>query len=325
MAIFLDAKIKANGGRSNLSQQVALNYFNKPYLFFETDEELKQRAYDAANNVQYLGEGGKIEVRSLLDEYWFRTWQTFQDTLEEMRRRNIHHREIMSDGRKFCQYFTNGEPVGIKLLNGVEFAPFKKLLKFSRHDYVEGMLKFGRFRIAPASSYDTPAYNVAMADVEIERSYRVSFISEYINGDEFIEIKGKMIPISQGYLPVGFPLPDYYLFSTCGVPERRMPTDFDADAALLIHRPDEFMSRMKAALHRVYPTWQFAERPVKYYDNYKDLPTDQDQEFCKDFKFAYQSEHRIVVRPNGIRHYTKLEPFFVELGDLSDIAEALHV
>jgi hypothetical protein len=66
------------------------------------------------------------------------------------------------------------------------------------------------------------------------------------------------------------------------------------------------------------------DRPVKYYDRYKDLPTDHDQEFYKEFRFAYQAEHRIVLSPNGIRHYPKLQPFFVELGDMSDIAEALN-
>ncbi|WP_131814557.1 hypothetical protein [Cognatishimia maritima] len=320
----LEAKAKSKGGRLPLYEHMRLSYCKKPFLYFDTDEEITQLAYDAANNIQYLGEEGKIEARPVDNDYWFRVWQTFQETMEEMARRGIHPREIIGDRDKFAQYFHDGEPVGLRLLKGVSFAPFKKLLKFSRRDYVQDMLNIGRFRISPASSYNNPAYNVAMADVEVERRYRVSLISEYMDGEDFIEVKGNRIPVSQGYLPVDFPLPDYYLFSTCGLPERRMPTDFQSNAALLIHRPREFVRRIKVALQNAQPTWQFMEGPVKYYDRYKDIPSDQDQEFYKEFKFAYQAEHRIILRPNGIGHYTNLQPFFVEIGNLSDIAEMLH-
>ena len=323
IATSIEARVKSNGGRANLQQNWRFNYCKKPYLFFATDEEVKQRAYDAANNAHYLGESGKIEARSPIDQQWSRSWQTFQDAIEEMTRRGIHPREILNGKEQFAQYFRDGRPMGPALLEGINFDLFGKLLKFSKREYVQDMLNHGRFRISPAASYDTPAYNVAMADIEIERSYRLSLISEYMNGQEFIEMKGTKVPVSQGYVPVGFPLPNYYLFCTCGAPERRMPTDFEADSALLIHRPEEFVKRMKAALHQVYPTWQFIDQPVKYYDSYKDLPTDRDQEFHKDFKFAYQSEHRIVLRPNGIQHNTTLQPFFVELGNLTDLAEVL--
>jgi len=325
VAAFLDAKAKANGDKLNLYERWRLHYCNKPYLFFETDAELLQRAFDAANNVHFLGESGKIEARSPIDKHWFQAWQTFQETVEEMTRRGIHYSEIMRGKNNFAPYFKHGEPIGMKLLDGVDFRQFEMLLKFSKREYVQDMLNYGRFRISPASSYDTPAYNIAMADVEIERSYRISLITEFIDGIESIDIKGKKVPVSQGYIQVGFPLPDYFLFSTCGIAERRMPTDFNADSALLIQQPKEFMVRMKAALHRIYPTWQFVERPVTYYDNYKSLKFDRDHEFYKDFKFAYQTEHRIILRPNGLQHYQKLEPFFVEIGDLGDIAEALII
>lgn len=321
----LGAKAKSKGGRLPLYERWRLNYCKKSFLYFETDEEITQLAHDAANNIQYLGEAGKIEARPVDDEFWFKVWQTFQEAMEEMACRGIHRREIIGDRKNFAQYFHDGEPVGLKLLEGVGFAPFEKLLKFSRPDYVSEMLNIGRFRISPASSYDNPAYNVAMADVEIERSYRVSFISEYMAGEDSIEVNRTRIPVSQGYLSVAFPLPDYFLFSTCGLPERRMLADFQSEAAPLVHRPKEFVKRMKAALHLAQPTWQLIDRPVKYYNRYRNFPSDQDQEFYKEFRLAHQAEHRVILRPNGLRHYTKLQLFFVEIGDLSDVAEILHL
>lgn len=320
----LEEKLRSNTGRLPAFEWWRLNYCRIPFLHFETDIELTQRAYDSANCLQYLGESGKIEARSPKDPFWSGVWQTFQEANEEMMRRRLDRREIIGERQQLARYFDNGDPVGVKLLQGLIFPPFEKLLKFSLNNYTREMLKFGRFQISPASSYDSPAYNVAMADMEIQRSYRHSLISEYMSGEEFIELKRKRIPVSQGYIPINFPLPDYYMFSTCGAPERRMATDFQSDSALLIHRPGEFARRMKCALLDLYPTWQFLSQPVKYYDRYKDLPTDQNQEFFKEFAFAYQVEHRIVLRPSGVRHYSKLEPFFVELGSLSDIAELLE-
>ena len=64
------------------------------------------------------------------------------------------------------------------------------------------------------------------------------------------------------------------------------------------------------------------EGEVYYFDPYNDIPKDMNQEFWKHIAYAYQKEHRCVLRPRmrkGI--HNALKPFFVEIGSLDDISE----
>ena len=73
-----------------------------------------------------------------------------------------------------------------------------------------------------------------------------------------------------------------------------------------------------------FPTWQFLEGEFYYYDPYNDIPRSRNQEFWKRFSYSYQKEHRCVLRPRR-QYFGELAPFFVELGPLGDIAEAIFV
>lgn len=129
--------------------------------------------------------------------------------------------------------------------------------------------------------------------------------------------------IQNGFIPLEFVIDDYYLFSTCKEIDRRMPTDFEADAALIVKSRAELMNRLKKAMLKQFPTWQFLEGEVYDYDPYNDIPRSKNQEFWKHFSYSYQKEHRCVLRPM-VQHFGGLGPFFVEVGPLNDIAEAVY-
>ncbi|QMU58596.1 MAG: hypothetical protein GKR98_10565 [Boseongicola sp.] len=319
----LSTRMNNSGGKLAGYLRWQLSYCQKPFLFFDTHEEAKRRFHDAALSVNFLGSEGKIEIRAPDDRFWHKVWNAFVEATVELDRRHIDLKKIQAELGPIAPYFGKGQPIGVRILNGIKFEPFQCLVKFSRREFVDDMMRYGRFRIAPASSYNSSAFNRATKDLEIERKFRVPLISEYMAGDETVSVNGQEVPTSQGYVPVSFTLPDYYPFSTCAAAERRLATDFDADAALIVRDTKAFIARMKNALNYAFPLWECIARPVTYYDPYKDAPSDPDQEFYKHFSYAYQVEHRIILRPRGVMHFSNLEPFFVELGNLDGIAEAL--
>ncbi|MGV2873211.1 hypothetical protein [Colwellia sp. E150_009] len=93
-----------------------------------------------------------------------------------------------------------------------------------------------------------------------------------------------------------------------------------SDAALIIRDKKLFLNKLKSALRETLPNWQFLERNVYYYDPYDDALEDKDKEFWKHFAYAYQKEHRCVLRPK-YRLNKPLHPIYVELGSLEDISE----
>ena len=201
------------------------------------------------------------------------------------------------------------------------------LLKFSKKKYIDEMHKHGRFRVSPASYYSKGSHLKAVKDFEMERIYKFKALTESMAGEISIEWGGADMPIKNGFIEIHFTMDDYFIFCTCKEISRRMPTDFDSDAVLIIKDKKEFLARMKSHMIDAQPDdWEFAEGDVYYYDPYNDVPRDPKQEFYKHISYRYQREHRCILR----RKYKdntgkKLAPFFVELGDLSDISEVLSV
>jgi hypothetical protein len=70
------------------------------------------------------------------------------------------------------------------------------------------------------------------------------------------------------------------------------------------------------------PGWHATVNAVEYYDPLLVTPGEVDVLTCKHFRYAYQKEVRVAWLPPG--PIQTLEPIFVELGSLSDIAEVLY-
>lgn len=317
-----DNEKSVRGGQLALQDCWKYAYYKSPYLLLEEDETIKERFSDVFTNGFEISEEGKMSFTPMSgNDHQFSKLLT--EMLEEMNWRGIISSDLKGSSKDQVQaYFSGGIPKGVKLFEGVKNTSNNWLLKFSQREYVEDMYKFGRFRISPASYYSKGSHIRAMKDLETVRDYRLRSINDILKGIDSVEFQGEKTNIINGIVPIQFVMGNYFLFCTCRDISRRMPTDFEADSVLIIKNKGEFIQRIKTELQISYPDWEFLERNVYYYDPYHDLPTDRDQEFYKHLSYAYQKEHRCILRPKNPNEYVdNLEPFFIELGALSDISE----
>lgn len=116
--------------------------------------------------------------------------------------------------------------------------------------------------------------------------------------------------------------PDYFLLSLCDSVYYRMPTDFDADSALIIKDPGRFAQRVISSFLVRFADWKPLYGPVTYYDPYRDYTKLSVHEMSKPFGYAYQREVRIVMQATRRPRQT-LEPEFLDIGPMDDYAELL--
>lgn len=313
-----------NGGKLPNHQWFRVNYYKNPYLILETDQNIEDRFRDIYINTIDLSPEGKIVPDPMMANN-HRLAQLFTEVIEETNwRGNLTNDVVRSANAVVSGYFTERPPLGCRMFGDRTSLPGECLVKYSKAEYVRDMLKYGRFRISPASEYSKGSHIKAIRDYETRRSYYLPALNELIaKGDDFelIGVKGKIV---NGFIPVDFVVDDYFLFSTCREIDRRMPTDFNSDAALIVKDRSQFLKRVKKAMLAYLPSWLFMAGEVYYYDPYNDIPKADDQEFRKHIAYSYQKEHRCVLRRHSI-NYAKLEPFFIEIGSLDDIAEAVYV
>lgn len=116
---------------------------------------------------------------------------------------------------------------------------------------------------------------------------------------------------------------DFYIYCTSSRYHYRLIDDFDADAFILFSDPSAFSDRFAEAVRAALPDHTVGAGPVQYFDPYDGPGNTVDPLFWKHFRYAYQSEYRFVwVPPQDRKH---MEPIFVGLGPLHDIAELFEL
>lgn len=195
--------------------------------------------------------------------------------------------------------------------------------KFGRRDHIAYALKFGRLRIAPASSYDDPSLNAAQTDKELEH-YAVTPNEQLKMKVHGLNAEGKKveIPVQKLELFRYMMVPDFHVWC-CGLGyDARLFHEFKADAALIIHDNAAFCTRLAETVSRECPKYTKSEGAVQYYDPHTVKREELVPTFSKHFRYAYQNEYRLAWKvPNS----EKMEPFFVELGALRDIASIVEL
>jgi hypothetical protein len=314
-----------NGGRLPKHEWWRQLYYREPYLLLESNDVILERFGDVLSNSVDITANAQIAPTPMMENDG-RLSRLFTELIEETNWRGILTKDSMGvAGEQLSAYFDGGEPVGVRMFRGALDVRDDWLFKFSKTEFVADMHRYGQFRVSPASFYARGSHLRAMKDLETRRPYRMKAIHEALNGTTSIDFEGNRLPIVGGVVPLEFIMGDYYLFSTCNRLSRRMPTDFEVDAVLVIKEKAEFIRRFRQALLEQRPTWEFLEGNVYYYDPYNDIPKDRNQEFFKHVSYAYQREHRCVLRPKGkIPDNVSLEPFFIEIGRLDDIAEMIN-
>ena len=176
----------------------------------------------------------------------------------------------------------------------------------------------GQIWIRPASGYSDPSLSLAIRDEELEvvaglplgtRLKRQSDNGEY----QEIPIAGRIFATKKSET-------DFYIYCTAAKYDHRLFDDFKSDACLLVHDPKGFAMKIVEACKQSYSDWLFAEKMVCYYDPLR-LNRIDDIPLSKHFRFWYQREYRIVLKPKD--PIKRLEPIKLSLGKVSDLCELM--
>jgi hypothetical protein len=286
-------------------------------------EAVRQRWVDTFINVNDINENGQITPRAdLADD--FLHFQKFTHALEELGGRGGIPTDTSADLRAiFDGYFAHGEPLGLQTLRAYARPNGPFLVKYSRFQFLEETYRLGRLRISPASSYAAQIHNYAVRDAELERPVVVPTFRERLRGETEFLYEGRVIRYGADDLIIPVVVPDFYIYCLSAAIYYRLPTDFDADAALVIRDPKQFIFRIKQAFRKARPGYRAVSGEVLYYDPYTDHRNLSQPQMTKHLRYAYQREHRIAFVPD--RHATLPDqPIFLDIGSMTDYADLLR-
>ena len=176
----------------------------------------------------------------------------------------------------------------------------------------------GEIRLRPASDYSDPSLNLAIRDEELETVVGLPVgtrLKMQCDNGEYQEL-----PIAGRIFSRKKSETDFYIYCTAAKYDHRLFDDFDSDACLLVHEPKGFVRKIVEACKQSHSDWLFAEKMVCYYDPLR-LDRIDDIPLSKHFRFWYQHEYRIVLKPKG--PIKRLEQINLSLGKVSDLCELI--
>jgi hypothetical protein len=314
-----DQRAKVNGGSLPRSDWWRREYVANPYLLGCPEDRLAIRFHDVFTNQTELSREALIGILPVDDGNQF--MRKFTHLLEEYSLRGGLP-SLDNIPKDTVDYFANGGPIATRIFAGYVEPPRPFLVKYGRRQFLEPMLRKGEVRISPASYYSDTSHNAAIQDDEVSRVFCIPTWRERLDGKTYTDIQGHRIDYKDDDIVLPVVFNDYYLYSLCDHIYYRMPTDFGADAALVIHDPVRFTQRVISAFLAAYPDWEPLEGPVTYYDPYLDYTKFRVPEMAKPFGYSYQREVRIAFKPRR-RPATKLKPVFLSIGPMDDYADLL--
>jgi hypothetical protein len=294
-------------------------YRRNRYMRHLNDANFKQRLLHVTNNMWCVDEDGKLSLEPSIakPDRWMASWTHL---LEEASMRGIGLPVLTDDDRD--AFSSNpSRPLlrqGVQALRGVQARQF--LAKFGKREHLEASLQEGRFRIAPAGSYNDPSLRGAVFDDELEVTVETPGENMTVQPIDQRTGKPKGPPLEpMGNVQVSRRLhTNFYVMCFTTSLDPRMFLEFDADACLVIRNPKTFVRRLVAAFHRTVVDWPSEAKPVRYVDPLRDRPP-SDVIFSKHFRFAYQEEFRVAWLPPF--NVSSLEPVFVDVGSLTNSAQ----
>lgn len=312
-------------------QLVSIDYRRERYLEALPDNELTDRAADAMLNVYDFSEAQKLDV-NLDDQATVQALSRMGEVMEEVR---LRRGEISADWYRELakRWGLPKTPDKIRAaLAGIrkhssslpEGGIADGVAKYGEVSHMEEALERGRFLISPASRYtEDPSLNRAQSAVELEFEYPVDLKRtrfELLSEDR--KTNFGPIPMTSAKVTHRFST-NVYVFCSSRRLGPRLFNDFDADACLLIRDRHAFMSRLVAATTTLLPDWRVLAFDVNYLDPFSKDARAARPVFTKPIRYQYQHEHRVIWVPPTTKD--ALDPFFVEIGSLSDIAEVIRL
>jgi hypothetical protein len=299
------------------------DYASNPYLLGAPDDRIGSRFKDIFINQTELNPHAQIGLLPIENEHAF--MQKFTHLLEEydLRTGGQLPLDVIAEARApALKYFENGEPIATKIFSNHIAPTLPFTVKYGRREFLEPMLKTGRLRICPATYYNNLSHNSAIKDDEIHRTFFIPTFRERLKGIYHIVVQGHRIEYGDDDIILPVEAPDYFLLSLCDSIYYRMPTDFGADAALIIRDPNRFAQLVISSFLARYPDWKPHYGPVTYYDPYRDFTKMRVHQMTKHFGYAYQREVRIVREALRTPRQV-LQPEFLDIGPMEDYAELL--
>jgi hypothetical protein len=301
-------------------QIVGEDYRRNRYMGHLSDDQLARRIEDIVANSHTITPEGLISLDiNAISLYWF---AKLQEVIAEMTFRHGPYPAGWSSG------FINPSRLPGSLspeqlekrqqLKPRTQLPTSFLIKYGKIQHIEAAYYKGQIRVSPASTYKDPSLNAAIRDDEliVKVDFDPTFSGIY-ESDQADELAGQNIR-REMHKRMGT---NYYVYCTSSELSTRLLLDFEAEAALIIRDPDAFLRRVNIAIRQQLPDWRPIVKEVKYYDPLQVTPMEVDVLTWKHFRYAYQKEVRLAWLPS--KSIQILEPIFVELGSLSDIAELL--
>ncbi len=295
-----------------------VEYRARPYLVDVSEAELDTRFFEVLNNLLILTPAGQIGMlKPQAGDANFIA--LFTHLMEEYARRGRTFPAIRPDVRLPRPDIVKGAP-GSAAIRGRKLKIAGSLFKFGKREHLEALLERGRLRILAAGDYSDPSLSSAIRDDErsiIRHGLRSEVKAEVVKSRSGykgpLELLGNLTVTTSAAT-------NYYVTCFACSFEHRLFDDFNADAALYIRNRMKFRRRLIRAVEAALPGWTSWDQHVSYIDPFRP-PKDVDVFFGKHLRFSNQREYRFVWwPPNATQH---LEPIFVELGPLLDIAEIL--
>lgn len=298
-------------------------YLTWPYLIGAPDDRIAERFRHVFFNAVEIGAAGLIQPVPIGESDEF--FQTFTHLLEELESRGggMPSGLVESARGPIHRYFENGSPAGLLALAGYEPPSTPILVKYGRREFLAPFLQSGELRLANAKSYNSQGHIDAVRDDETSRTFFIPTFRERLKGQFHVQFQGRRLDFGDDDIVLPLNFDDYYLFSMCEQIHYRMPTDFGADAAVVIRDPARFKQRLISSFLARYPDWVSMQGKVTYYDPYRDYDKFRVPEMAKHFGYAYQKEVRVAFRSRR-RLATPLEPLFLTIGPMSDYADLIH-
>ena len=192
-----------------------------------------------------------------------------------------------------------------------------RLFRYGKRDHLTQALEGGKFRINPATFYNDLTDDPARQDDELRRTFLRDPGSLTIKTSD-----GKVLTPKGPVKFVSTRAADYYVLCLSMEYSVDVANEFKGtDACLVIRDPVEFAERLHAGIEKVLPDYTGFEAPVSY-----GAKSIRGVCFTKVAGYAVQSEFRFAWSTmKADAAPAKLEPFFVEIGSITDIAELVDL
>lgn len=163
------------------------------------------------------------------------------------------------------------------------------LFRYGKLKYLVDEVKYGRVRFTPELNYFADENNDARKDDEINKTTFLPKSSTKVTTES-----GEPIPILSD-VKVEVSGTNYHLCCFSLEWDETLFEEFEADCCMVVSDPMKFASRVKNCGADLFKDYHFVDLPVEYYDPYyRSTDISFNPAVCKDFRFAYQREFRMI-------------------------------